>query len=150
MTNRHALSGQIRDQIAMTPVQDDQVLDPIDVGLGYDPTDPYAVRFTFGPPSAHPAAGVVWTFSRDLLVDGVTTPTGEGDVQVWPCLDVDGRATVVVELRSPSGELALQVLTKDLNEFVRRTLDAVPHGTESDHLDLDGADAWLASITDAP
>ncbi|MGO4255017.1 SsgA family sporulation/cell division regulator [Marmoricola sp. RAF53] len=145
MTNRNALSGQIRRPIPMIPVQDDQVLTAIDVVAGYDPADPYAVSFAFG----EPVSAAVWTFSRDLLIDGVTAPTGEGDVQVWPCLDVDGRATVVVELRSPTGELALQVLTKDVHDFVRRTLDAVPLGTESDHLDLDAADAWLASLGDA-
>lgn len=101
--------------------------------LGYTAADPYAVTTTF-----RTAAGdVIWTFARELLVRGLTSPAGDGDVHVWPCLDASGNAVVIVELNSPDGELLVQIPTKDLYSFVNRTLAAVPVGSESDHMDLD-------------
>lgn len=101
--------------------------------LGYVSSDPYAVSTTF----QTPGGDVVWTFARDLMVRGLTAPAGDGDVHVWPCLDAEGQAVVIIELHSPDGELLVQVATKDLYRFVNRTLAAVPIGTEGEHLDLD-------------
>ncbi len=101
--------------------------------LGYASADPYAVTLTF----STAGGDVVWTFARDLMVRGLTAPAGDGDVHVWPCLDADGQAVVIVELRSPDGELLVQIQTKALYRFVQRTLTAVPLGTEGEHLDLD-------------
>lgn len=105
----------------------------LDAVLGYAAGDPYAVTTTF----RTPAGDVVWTFARELLIRGLTSPAGDGDVHVWPCLDSGGNAVVIVELNSPDGELLVQVPTKELYRFVNRTLAAVPVGSESDHLDLD-------------
>ncbi len=108
-------------------------ISPLDATLGYDPADPYAVTATF-----HTGAGeVVWTFARELLTQGLTDPSGDGDVHVWPCLDVDGRAVVIIELCSPDGELLAQAKTNDVYRFVSRSLAAVPAGTESTYLDVD-------------
>jgi hypothetical protein len=101
--------------------------------LGYTSSDPYAVTMIFQTAGGN----VVWTFARDLMVRGLTAPAGDGDVHVWPCLDADGQAVVIVELHSPDGELLVQVATKDVYRFVNRTLAAVPLGTEGEHLDLD-------------
>jgi len=101
--------------------------------FGYSPADPYAVTATF-----RTAAGsVVWTFARDLLSRGLTSPTGEGDVHIWPCLDTDGRAVVIIELSSPDGELVAQAPTQDVYRFVSRSLALVPAGLESAYVDMD-------------
>jgi hypothetical protein len=107
---------------------------PVAATLGFDPTDPYAVTALF----TTEVAQVSWTFARDLLSFGLLEPTGDGDVHVWPCLDDQGRAVVMVELTSDQGEALMQLRTNDVASFVERMLAAVPAGEESDNLDLDG------------
>ena len=108
---------------------------PIEAELQYDPGDPYAVTTVFMTGTSQ----VRWTFGRELLLEGLYEPSGDGDVHVWPCLDSDGRAVVIIELCSPDGEALVQARTGDLNTFVDRMCRAVVPGTESDHLDLDSA-----------
>jgi len=112
---------------------------PIDAGLHYDPRDPFAVTVVFLTGSA----AVRWTFGRELLMAGLHEPTGDGDVHVWPCLDSDGHAVVIIELCSPDGEALVQARTGDLTTFVSRMTKAVAPGDEPRHLDID---ATLAAI----
>ncbi len=112
---------------------------PIEAELQYDPRDPYAVTTVFMTGRSQ----VRWTFGRDLLTAGLYEPSGDGDVHVWPCLDSDGHAVVIVELCSPDGEALVQARTGDLSAFVDRMSKAVVPGTESEHLDLD---ATIAAI----
>jgi hypothetical protein len=105
----------------------------IDTLLGYQATDPYAVTMTF----LTAGGDLTWTFGRDLLLRGVSIPTGDGDVHVCPSLGVDGRAVVLVELSSPDGHLILQARTQEIADFVDRSLAVVPAGEESAHLDVD-------------
>ena len=100
--------------------------------LCFDPVDPFAVslRMEYGDQQ------VVWTFGRDLLANGLYEPTGDGDVHVWPCLSTQGAAIVVIELRSPGGEILLQAPSKTVTEFLDEVQRVCPAGTES--LDLDG------------
>jgi len=123
----------ISQDITMDCVDAAGTVTSLDAALGYDPADPYAVTATF-----RTAAGsVVWTFARELLSRGLTTPTGEGDVHIWPCLDSAGRAVVIIELSSPDGELIAQAPTQDVYRFVSRSLALVPAGLESAYVDLD-------------
>ncbi len=114
-------------------IHDDGPGMPLGAELSYDASDPYAVTAVFGTD----AAAVRWTFARDLLSDGLVEPTGDGDVHVWPCLDDEGLAVVVVELCSESGEALLQLRTGDVADFVDRMHASVPPGQESAHTDLD-------------
>ncbi len=115
---------------------------PIDAELQYDPHDPYAVTTVFITGRSH----VRWTFGRELLAAGLHEPSGDGDVHVWPCLDAEGRAVVIIELSSPDGEALVQARTGDLAAFVQRMNRAVAPGSESEHLDLD---ATITAILDA-
>lgn len=103
----------------------------------YDPADPWAITMTVesseGP--------VVWTFARELLVEGQYEPTGDGDVHIWPCLSPSGEAVVIIELDAPDGESLLQFPGRDVRSFVGRSLELVPAGTES--VDVD---AWLTHL----
>ncbi len=99
--------------------------------LPYDPTDPWAVWITFRGPRDE----VRWAVGRDLLLQGLTDPAGEGDIQLWPSIDEHGRAAVVMELCSPDGRLVTQLHTHELYRFLTRTLALVPVGSEA--IDLD-------------
>ena len=112
---------------------------PIQAELHYDAADPYAVTTVFLTPHSE----VRWTFGRDLLAEGLYEPAGDGDVHVWPCLDADGRAVVIIELCSPDGEALVQAKTGDLSQFVDRMKTIVPVGSESEHVDVDATIAAL-------
>ncbi|MGZ4453971.1 MAG: SsgA family sporulation/cell division regulator [Nocardioides sp.] len=108
---------------------------PIEAELQYDPRDPYAVTTVFMTGSSQ----VRWTFGRDLLSEGLFEPSGDGDVHVWPCLDSEGHAVVIIELCSPDGEALVQARTGDLASFVERMGRAVEPGAESAMIDVDAA-----------
>ena len=99
--------------------------------FAYDPSDPWAVTIIFGRSDDQ----VRWVIGRDLLLQGLTDPAGEGDVTLWPSIDDHGRAAVVMELCSPGGRLVTQLRTSELSQFLDRTLATVPVGTETVDLD---------------
>ena len=112
---------------------------PLEAELLYDPRDPYAVTAVFMTGESR----VRWTFGRDLLTVGMYAPSGDGDVHVWPCLDADGHAVVIIELSSPDGEALVQARSGDLTGFVDRMNHAVQPGTETGYLDIDGVIAAI-------
>jgi hypothetical protein len=115
---------------------------PVRASMSYDARDPYAVRVAF-----HTGTGdaVQWTFGRQLLTDGVTAPTGDGDVRTWPATTDLGQV-VCLALSSPSGSALFEVPVPELVEFLTMTYAAVPTGSESDHVDVDAELAELLLI----
>jgi hypothetical protein len=112
---------------------------PLETELRYDARDPFAVSATF-----NTIAGPVrWTFGRELLIDGLDEPTGDGDVHVWPCLDNEAQPVVIIELCSPDGEALVQARTTDITAFVQKIVAAVAPGSEADFVDVDGAIAAI-------
>ncbi|MFV0135737.1 SsgA family sporulation/cell division regulator [Streptomyces sp. HMX87] len=112
---------------------------PVPARLGYRTDDPYAVHITFHVDSERP---VHWTFARDLLVEGVFRPCGQGDVRVWPT-KADGRSVVLMALSSPDGDALLEAPTAQVSAWLERTLRACPPGTEGGRLGLDDGLAEL-------
>ena len=108
----------------------------VDVRLGYDPEDPFAVTVQVTGEGRH----VSWVFARDLLADGLRsmTPLGEGVVRV--------QATSVlteITVEREDGEAdVLRLPWWNAREFVRLTLEEVPRGEEA--CDVDG---WVAALT---
>jgi hypothetical protein len=118
-----------------------QVLAPLDgpsevsVDLHYDTTDPFAVRAMFRVTSDQQ---VSWVFARELLAQGMTEASGDGDVRIWPTW-ADGREVVRIVLRSPDGEALLQTESVELLEFLTTSFALCPRGHESRHLQIDRA-----------
>ncbi len=131
-------------QIVVETCDLDGTTAPVPSELRYDSANPYAATICF----RTELGDVVWTFSRELLVEGLLEPAGDGDVHVWPCLDDAGRFVVVLELCAPVGDALVHLRPEDVTSFTERSLAAVPAGTESAHLDLDALVADLLSATE--
>ncbi|MEW2138979.1 SsgA family sporulation/cell division regulator [Streptomyces sp. NPDC005409] len=112
---------------------------PVPARLLYLTDDPYAVHITFHTGSSAP---VNWTFARELLVEGVFRPSGQGDVRIWPT-KTDGKAVLCMALSSPDGDALLEAPAGAVSAWLERTLRLVPPGTEAGRLGLDAALAEL-------
>ncbi|MFG2953538.1 SsgA family sporulation/cell division regulator [Streptomyces sp. NPDC048291] len=108
---------------------------PVPARLTYRSDDPYAVHVSFHINSEQP---VNWTFARDLLVEGVFRPCGQGDVRVWPT-KVEGRSVVLMALSSPDGDALLEAPIPQVSAWLERTLRVVPPGSEGGQLGIDDA-----------
>ncbi|MFF7470530.1 SsgA family sporulation/cell division regulator [Streptomyces sp. NPDC008092] len=108
---------------------------PVPARLTYRSDDPYAVHVSFHINSEQP---VNWTFARDLLVEGVFRPCGQGDVRVWPT-KVEGRSVVLMALSSPDGDALLEAPIPQVSAWLERTLRVVPPGSEGGQLGIDEA-----------
>lgn len=123
---------QVDTQLELRLVVPDAGTVPLTVALRYGTDDPFAVTAAF----AGDGLTIEWVFARDLLIGGLEQPTGEGDVHVWPSWG-SGRDLVLLSLTSPDGHAVLEADAADLRGFLQRTLDLVPAGQESAHLDID-------------
>lgn len=115
---------------------------PVRASLQYDVADPYAVQVAFYTGAGDGSEVVDWTFARQLLTDGVSTPVGEGDVQVWPSTS-GGQPVVCLSLSSPSGKALFEIPLPALVAYLGSTYAAVPTGGESAHVDVDAELALL-------
>ncbi|MGV9265765.1 SsgA family sporulation/cell division regulator [Kitasatospora sp. NPDC003701] len=128
----------VQGHLVMNLVVSTELSFRIVVDLEYDPADPYAIRFTFHLPGDAP---VTWVFARELLLDGISRPAGEGDVHVHP---VGGELSeVCIVLHSPDGDALLRASAPPLIAFLARTDRLVPMGQELTGGEID---AQLADI----
>jgi len=113
--------------------------------LRFRSDDPFAVRLAFldvDPDRGEDGRvvdGIEWVFARDLLTDGLHTPTGEGDVHVWPF----GPGDLMIELRSGASTALVITPQVAVRMFLCHAYAIVPAGSEPRHLDLDRALARL-------
>ncbi|MEZ5157289.1 MAG: SsgA family sporulation/cell division regulator [Candidatus Nanopelagicales bacterium] len=105
---------------------------PVPAVFGYSAHEPLSVTATFSAGDTE----VEWVFARDLLQGGTDRPAGDGDVTCWPTT-IAGEPLVCIALRSPSGQALLEAPADEIDEFLRRSYEVVPAGSESDFLDLD-------------
>jgi hypothetical protein len=131
----------INEQMRMEFVDTEGLSTPLDAEFEFNPADPFAVSILF----TDEPTPVRWTFARDLLIEGFYEPTGDGDVHVWPCLNTEGAAVVILELSSPSGEVLVQVSSRSVATFIRQMVTMVPQGAESGLVDLDAEIEQLLS-----
>ncbi|MEU9043204.1 MULTISPECIES: SsgA family sporulation/cell division regulator [unclassified Kitasatospora] len=128
----------VQGHLVMNLVVSHELSVRIPAEVTYRADDPYAVRFAFHLPGDAP---VTWFFARELLLDGIGGPAGEGDVHVHP---VGGEFSEVrIVLSSPHGEAVLRTPSAPLTAFLARTDRLVPMGQELTGRELD---AELAEI----
>ncbi|MGW1348058.1 SsgA family sporulation/cell division regulator [Streptomyces sp. NPDC002409] len=101
----------IHEQAEAWLVNDTPDLPAVPVDLLYDADDdPRTVRVAF-------PGGIHWSFGRDLLERGLTSPAERDGFRVWPC----GRTQLVVELHSEKGVEVVQFDSAPLIRFLHRT-----------------------------
>lgn len=105
----------------------------------YRADDPFAISFAVRRSADR---WIEWLVSRDLVIEGLSTPCGIGDIRMGP-QRVDGYDVIEIEIRSDGGSAVLEVDRDLLAHFVHATLEIVDLGEEAEHLALDDAIARL-------
>lgn len=113
---------------------------PVLSRLSYVANEPFAINIAF---RTERGRWVEWTFARELLVQGLTEPTGIGDVRVRPDLAGDDDL-LVLEIESPDGYALVEIDREDVERFLDAAAGVIPLGRESDYFDVD---AFIDEIT---
>ncbi|WP_405778920.1 SsgA family sporulation/cell division regulator [Streptomyces sp. NBC_00859] len=124
----------VQAEVMMSFLVSEELSFRIPVELGYEVSDPYAVRMTFHLPGDAP---VTWTFGRELLLDGINAPTGDGDVHISPS-DPSGLSDVHLRLQVGADSALFRAGSAPLIAFLDRTDKIVPLGQERSQGDFDG------------
>ncbi|MEU6990756.1 SsgA family sporulation/cell division regulator [Streptomyces sp. NPDC046465] len=123
----------VQAEVMMSFLVSEELSFRIPVELRYEIDDPYAVRLTFHLPGDAP---VTWTFGRELLIDGVGRPCGEGDVRVEPT-DSGLLDEALIRLQVGADQALFRVGIPPLLAFLDRTDRLVPLGQERSLADFD-------------
>jgi hypothetical protein len=126
-------SATVSAELALTLVVPEHGAVPLMASLYYSAHDPYAVRMAFHVGMDEP---VEWIFARELLSAGLTRPSGEGDVRVWPSAN-GGREVLNITLSSPFGHAHFEAPLSGTADFVHRTLGIIVAGRETEFMDVD-------------
>ena len=117
---------------------------PVVTRWTYRASDPYAVSLAV---RTRQDRWVEWLVGRELVVDGLVGPAGEGDVRMCP-RTVQGYDIIEVEISSHDGRAVLEVDRDLMRQFVDASLDIVALGDESGWMDLDGEIARITSCAE--
>ncbi|MBU6531048.1 SsgA family sporulation/cell division regulator [Streptomyces sp. NPDC057245] len=120
------MGESVQAEVMMSFLVSEELSFRIPVELRYETSDPYAVRLTFHLPGDAP---VTWAFGRELLVDGVVRPCGDGDVRIAP-VDPEPLAEVMIRLQVGSDQALFRSSAAPLVAFLDRTDKLVPLGQE--------------------
>lgn len=106
---------------------------PVVTRWTYCTDDPFAVTLEI---QTRGNRCVDWVLARELLVTGLSTPAGIGDVRVRPARFGEWEVALV-EIRSLDGHAVLELDRDLLQQFVEATFEVVPLGDESTAVDMD-------------
>lgn len=101
-----------------------------EVTLVYDPGYPLAVTVDFG--EDRYGNEICWTFSRDLLRDGLKDHAGIGDVRCWSV----GLSLLIGLTSDDGGWMVMAITRREIKEFVSAMYKAVPVSKECHLLGL--------------
>ncbi|WP_406304071.1 SsgA family sporulation/cell division regulator [Streptomyces sp. NBC_00885] len=123
----------VQAEVLMSFLVSEELSFRIPVEIRYETKDPFAVRMTFHLPGDAP---VTWTFGRELLVDGINGPSGDGDVHIAPTRP--GKpADVAIRLQVGCDRALFRVSAAPLVAFLDRTDKLVPLGQERTVVDFE-------------
>ncbi|WP_435610205.1 SsgA family sporulation/cell division regulator [Streptomyces sp. C10-9-1] len=116
----------VQAEVLMSFLVSEELCFRIPVELRYETGDPYAVRMTFHLPGDAP---VTWAFGRELLLDGINAPSGDGDVHIAPT-GHEPLSDVHIRLRVGDDSALFRAGAPPLVAFLDRTDKLVPLGQE--------------------
>ena len=116
---------------------------PLLTRWSYRSDDPFAVMMSISRPSGR---WIDWLLSRDLLIEGLTGPSGVGDVRVAPFTDEEFDV-LEVRIGDDEGFASLEFDRDLIERFVEASFEIVPAGAESGLIDVE---AEIAKITNSP
>ncbi|UYQ63245.1 SsgA family sporulation/cell division regulator [Streptomyces peucetius] len=116
----------VQAEVLMSFLVSEELSFRIPVELGYETGDPYAVRMTFHLPGDAP---VTWAFGRELLLDGINWPSGDGDVHIAP-VGPESLSDVHIRLRVGQDSALFRAGAAPLVAFLDRTDKLLPMGQE--------------------
>ncbi|MFF0478512.1 SsgA family sporulation/cell division regulator [Streptomyces sp. NPDC004284] len=126
--------------------QDQEGHQDLRIEFGFDPARPFVVTITFISTCQPP---VTWCVGRDLLYEGLFSPRGLGDVQVWPA-HPGGEPTAWLRLR-PYGMPALfELPVLPLAAWLEHGYRIVPAGSDLDGVDWDAVAASILRGGEVP
>ncbi|MEV0090556.1 SsgA family sporulation/cell division regulator [Streptomyces sp. NPDC050738] len=128
------MRDSVQAEVMMSFLVSEELSFRIPVELRYEAPDPYAIRMTFHLPGDAP---VTWAFGRELLLDGINAPTGDGDVHIAPT-DPESLADVHIRLQVGEDSALFKAGTAPLIAFLDRTDKLVPLGQERTLGDFEG------------
>ncbi|MFE6737346.1 SsgA family sporulation/cell division regulator [Streptomyces tubercidicus] len=120
------MTDTVQAEVIMSFVVSEELSFRIPVELDFASSDPYAVRLTFDLPGDAP---VTWAFGRELLLDGLSRPSGEGDVRIEPA-SPEHLGDVLISLQVGAERALFRVSAAPLVAFLDRTDRLVPLGKE--------------------
>lgn len=101
---------------------------PVPCVLSYDPNEPFQVSMRF----RTTGDGVEWIFSREILIDALMQPTGDGDVRAWVNDD-----RFYMNFTSPEGTARVFGPLDEIESFVKNMLVMVPINGEVIDIDAE-------------
>ncbi|GGJ82691.1 hypothetical protein GCM10011583_12870 [Streptomyces camponoticapitis] len=116
----------VQAEVLMSFLVSEELSFRIPVELRYETADPYAVRMTFHLPGDAP---VTWAFGRELLIDGINEPSGDGDVYISPT-EPEELSDVHIRLQVGAERALFRASAPPLVAFLDRTDRLVPLGQE--------------------
>ena len=122
----YKMRESVQAEVQMNFLVSEELSFRIPVELRYETGDPFAVRMTFHLPGDAP---VTWAFGRELLLDGINGPSGDGDVRITPT-GPEGLSDVVIQLQVGCDRARFRVGVAPLVAFLDRTDKLVPLGQE--------------------
>ena len=126
--NAHSVSRNIDMEIVL----DNGMSMPMPCTLSYSVSDPFAVSAEF----RSTEGSVTWVFGRELLMQGLHGPAGDGDIRITP-VHAPSQSKLRLSLSSPHGQAVMEGALSDVQDFIDATLQLLPEGFEWQHLNFD-------------
>ncbi|WP_051812412.1 SsgA family sporulation/cell division regulator [Kitasatospora sp. MBT63] len=126
------MNGAIQNRVPMILRVTDDLEIPLMSELSYDPGDPLAVSITF---NLSPDEEIPWVFAREVLLEGLTKPSGQGYIHIRPAGRLGTLGDVHITLFGPAGPVELAAPIPPLVAFLDRSDQTVPIGEETSIID---------------